>query len=127
MDRPRRTRPVLLIAFALAVVVQLVGLYWPSPPAAVSALAGWDKVTHALMFGLPVLAGLAGGLSRVPLVLVSVAHAPVSEWLQGSVLPHRSADWRDVLADLAGIVVAVALWSVIGGQDRARSGARSGT
>ena len=73
------------------------------------------------------LAGLAGGLSRVPLVLVSVAHAPVSEWLQGSVLPHRSADWRDVLADLAGIVVAVALWPVIGGQDRARSGARSGT
>lgn len=66
---------------------------------------GADKVVHLALFAA--LAGTArwrfgGG----PLVLLAVAaYAPVSELVQGALLPDRSGDPYDVLADLVGVAL----------------------
>ena len=97
-------RRVLRWAFALAMVGQLVVLYLPSTPAAVPQIAGLDKVVHVVIFALPVLLAVLLDARRwvIPLLVV---HAPVSELVQGYVLPHRGMDYKDVIADLAGIVI----------------------
>ena len=87
--------------FAAAVAGQLVVLYAPRAPST-GGVPGLDKVVHVLVFA--VVLGL-GWWSRAPrpLVLaVSVVQAPVSELLQWAMLPHRSGDPLDLVADLVG-------------------------
>lgn len=92
-----------------AVLVHLVALYLPGSPEPGFELPGADKVAHVLLFALPVW--LLGRLTgRVWLIAgVFSAHAVVSELIQHWFLPHRSGDPLDLLADLAGIALAVAL------------------
>ncbi|MCW2680283.1 MAG: hypothetical protein JWM62_1684 [Frankiales bacterium] len=64
---------------------------------------GSDKVVHLLLFGL--LAATTRwrfGPATAGLVAVA-AYAPVSELVQGLLLPTRSGDPWDVLADLLGV------------------------
>lgn len=56
---------------------------------------------------------LAGRYARVPagaLLVVLLVHAPLSELVQGALLADRSADPWDILADVTGTVLAVAIW-----------------
>jgi hypothetical protein len=94
--------------FAAVLVVQLVLLYWPR---AVQPAGGvpWDKIVHALIFGLVMYWGVRAGLPLGVWLAVTVAHAGVSEALQHWLLPHRSGDVWDAVADAAGALVAAFL------------------
>lgn len=104
MDR----RPLWLAALALAVVVQLVVLYLPSPPEG-PGIPGLDKVVHVGVFAAPALAGVLGGLRPAVLGAALAAHAVVSELLQHALLAERSGDAWDVVADLVGVALGLAV------------------
>jgi hypothetical protein len=105
-----------MVVLAVLLAVHLVALYWPR--VAVDGPVTWsDKAVHVALFALPAAAGVLAGL-RPAYVLVPLAlHAPLSEVLQHAVLPHRSGDPADVVADLAGVV----LGATVGVVGRARS------
>lgn len=94
--------------FAAAVLAQLIGLYLPDPPSA-GGVPGLDKVAHVALFLAPALLGVLAGLRPLPLGLVLVAHAIVSELAQHFLLPGRGGDPWDALADVIGIAVGVAV------------------
>lgn len=97
-----RVRPAVAV---LAVVVQLLVVYWPSVP--VEGPVSWaDKLVHLLVFAVPTYAvGRVLGSARTA-VLAFAVHAPVSELLQHFVLPGRSGDVWDAVADLLGVALA---------------------
>ena len=102
---------------ALAVAVQLVVLYAPEgggPPLFPNA----DKVVHVVVFLVPVALALLAGFRRSVVVVVFAGQAVLSEVVQGLLLPHRSGDVLDVVADLTGValgvLVAVAVGRVLG-------------
>jgi VanZ family protein len=93
-------------ALVLLVVLHLLVLYAPDTGGA-PAVPGLDKVVHAATFASVALAGLRAGLAARWWVPVVATHAVVSELVQHWVLPHRSGDPADVLADLAGAALGV--------------------
>jgi hypothetical protein len=118
---PRRPHPAgragLLVLLAVAVAVQLVVLYAPEgggPPLFPNA----DKVVHLVVFLVPVALALLAGFRRSVVVLVFAGQAVLSEVVQALLLPHRSGDVLDVVADLTGValgvLVAVAVGRVLG-------------
>ncbi|MFC7487877.1 VanZ family protein [Knoellia sp. CPCC 206453] len=104
VDRSRRWSyaPVLV-----AVVLQFVLLYSPSGGGA-SPFPNFDKLVHCSIFALPVFFALLARLPWVPVIAVLALHAPVSELLQWALLPHRSGDPWDVVADLVGMALGAA-------------------
>ena len=102
-------RPALLALGAVAVLVQVVVLYLPVAPGE-PPFQGADKVVHLLVFAVPVLLLLLAGAPVRPVVAVFAAHAGVSEVVQGALLPDRSGDWTDAVADLVGVAVGWAGW-----------------
>ncbi|KRE43602.1 hypothetical protein [Knoellia sp. Soil729] len=102
-DRSRRWR---LVPAAAALVVQLVVLYSPSG-GGVAPFPSFDKLVHCSVFALPVLLALVAGLPKWPVVVLVALHAPVSELIQWTLLPHRSGDPWDVVADLVGVGVGL--------------------
>lgn len=95
----------------LAVVVQLLVLYWPA--VTVDVPVSWtDKVVHLVVFAVPTYA-VARALGSVrAAVLVFTLHAPLSELAQHFLLPGRSGDAWDVLFDLTGVVLGAAAFMV---------------
>lgn len=89
-----------------AIAVQLVALYAPSVPQ-VGAPAGTDKVVHLLIFAAPTALALLAGWSRRWVVVAFAAQGLVSEIVQAQLLSHRDGDLRDLLTDLAGVLVGV--------------------
>ena len=114
--RSRRNRLLL----GLTVVVQLVVLYAPRAPSA-DAVPGLDKLVHAAVFGAVAWAALRCGFSRRSVAVVLVGHAVLSEVLQAGLLPARSGDPLDVVADVTGVVLALVL-----GRSAARAGRQGG-
>lgn len=117
-DRGAAAWPVVAVAAALAVVLQLWGVYAVRPPAGANWFPGADKVQHAVAFALPVLLvpwadtlrrRAAGRAPRarvlVAMVWISAAHAVVSELVQHIAYTDRVGDPLDVLADWSGIAV----------------------
>lgn len=95
-------------AFGLSVAVQLAVLYWPDAGTA-AGVPGLDKVAHLAVFGAVAVTGVLAGLPPRWLAAVLLAHAVVSEIVQRSVLPGRSGDAWDVVADAAGVVLGLAV------------------
>lgn len=103
------------LAFAGAALVHLVGLYLPrvEVPGPID-VPGADKAVHVLLFAVVML---TGALARIParwLALVLGVHAVVSEVIQHLVLPGRSGDAFDVVANLGGVALGWYLASMIG-------------
>ena len=94
------------LALVVAVGVQLVILYAPSGGGA-GPFPQSDKAVHAVVFLVPAL--LAVLVTRRPALVatVFVAHAMVSEVVQGTLLPLRSGDPWDAAADTVGVVIGV--------------------
>lgn len=90
---------------AAAVAVQLLVLYLPRGVGGPDLVPGLDKVVHALVFLVPVLLALRLGLRPAAVVGVAAAHAVLSEVVQAVLLPARSGDPWDVVADLTGVLV----------------------
>ena len=68
---------------------------------------GATRSAHVLLFLAPTVAGLLAGVRPAYLVALLALHAPVSELLQHYLLPHRSGDAWDAVADLGGVVLGV--------------------
>jgi len=91
----------------VAVVAQLVVLYWPV--VTVEGPVSWtDKVVHLLVFAVPTYAVGRALRSVRAAVLVFAIHAPVSELVQHFLMPGRSGDGWDVVLDLVGVAVGAA-------------------
>jgi hypothetical protein len=125
------------VALVLLVAVHLAVLY--APDSGGTSLPGIDKVVHIATFASVVLAGLRAGLAARWWVPLAATHAVVSELVQHWVLPHRSGDPADVLADLAGVGLGVlaarmlgrASWAgdrsgLVGDADRTSAGGDAG-
>ena len=107
-----RGRAVLWALLGISVIVQLVVLYAPPGPGD-GPFAHSDKMVHLLVFLVPVAVALLAGAARWLVVAVFGAHALVSEVVQGVLLPTRSGDAADALADLVGIALGVGLVCVL--------------
>ena len=100
----RKPNRLWYLVFGVSLAVQLIVVYAPAGPAG-PRINGLDKVIHVFIFAVPALTALMVGIrARWALVILAV-HAPVSELIQHLVLPHRSGDVLDVLADLTGVVL----------------------
>ena len=94
--------------FAAAVVVNLVLLYWPRTVGPVGP-AHLDKAVHLLAFAAVAWSGLRAGVPARWLLPVLALHAGVSEVVQDRLLPRRTGDVADVVADLIGILAGTVL------------------
>ncbi|WP_211210186.1 hypothetical protein [Actinopolyspora halophila] len=74
-----------------------------------TAPPGTDKLVHFTLFLALTGTGQLAGLRSGPLVTALVCYAPLSELLQAALPIHRHADPLDLAADLAGVLVALAL------------------
>jgi VanZ family protein len=90
-------------AFLAAVAVQLVVLYAPAAPEAPTGGLRVDWLVHFAVFGAVVWTGRQAGLPGGWLVALAALHAPGSEAVQAWLLPDRSGNPSDVLADLVGV------------------------
>jgi VanZ family protein len=95
---------------AAAVGLQLAVLYAPRTPAVATGGLPVDKVIHVGVFLLPTVALVRAGVARRWAIGLMAAHAPASELLQHAMLPGRSGEPMDVVADLVG--VALGAWLV---------------
>ena len=99
----------LRVVLGVVALAHLLALYWPRVDLQ-GPRTGTDKLVHVLLFAAPVLAAYAARVPRRAWVVAAVAvHAPLSEWLQHAVLPNRSGDAWDAVADLGGVVLGVTL------------------
>ena len=108
--------------FAVAVITNLLLLYWPRAPGT-GGIPHLDKAVHLASFAFVTWTGARAGLPVRVVAAVLAVHAVVSELIQHAVLPARSGEPADVLADLAGVAgVALALgaasWRHGGGPGR---------
>ena len=92
-----------------AVALQVAVLYVPRAPEAPTVGLPVDKLVHVLVFALPTYALVRAGMGRGLVVVLMVAQALVSELVQAVALADRSGDVADLLADLVGVGIAVAV------------------
>ena len=91
----------------LALGLQFAVLYAPRAPAVDTGGLPVDKLVHLVAFALPTAALIAAGVPRGWAIGLMAVHGPLSEVVQGAVLADRSAEWGDVVADLAGVALGV--------------------
>ena len=105
-------------AWRLLFLVVVCGASWlafsPHPPPA--ADLGWDKANHFTAFGTLAVIGLqcfaAGPRRRWIVLAVLLAYGILIELVQ-SQIPGRDADAQDVLADMIGAVIGVAVHALL--------------
>ncbi len=108
----RSGRLVVLGLLVLSVAVQLVVLYAPQGGGP-ALFANADKVVHLLVFLVPVALAVVAGLRRWVVVAVFATQAMLSEVVQAMLLPHRSGDVLDAVADLTGVALGVLVGTVL--------------
>lgn len=101
-------RRLALGLLAPAMILQSVLLYMPASGEG-GLPTGLDKVAHVLMFGGPAVLALVAGLPWVPVLLL--AYAPLSEVVQSLPAVGRDPDWRDIVADVTGVIAACGLFA----------------
>ena len=102
------------VFFAAAIALQLLALYLPQTPGAEGVgVPGADKAVHVLIFALVMLTGLLAGLPARWLAPGLAIHAVLSELIQHVLLPDRSGDPLDAVADLAGVLLGWYVASMI--------------
>lgn len=121
-----------LVALVLAQAVQLWAFYSPAVPGP-GLFPHSDKVFHAGsfalvgFFGVRTLSFFAGSSRWRPLTGASVLagilvlHAIASELIQANLLPTRSGDVLDVVADVAGVALGIGLALSISGPGSLRA------
>lgn len=109
--------PWRLGLLGLALLLNLV-FYLPSLPEATPGtdVPGLDKAVHLLVFALTVVAAgrVLAPRKRFPMgwvVIAAVMHAGLIELVQLVALAERSGDLADLLFDVVGIALGVALWA----------------
>ncbi len=109
-------------ALVLSILAQLLALYWPRPRVPAGP-PGSDLVVHVLLFAAVAGSAVMAGLAVLPVMVLLAGHAVLSEVAQHWVVPARSGDPLDTLADLVGTAAGAGVaWSC-----RSRCGRRQGT
>ena len=109
------------MVFLLLVLVSLAIFLTPGPD--VPQGGPNDKVVHAGIFVVLALSGLLAAVPRVRLGVGLAAYAALSEVLQATLPIQRDGDWRDWVADVTGVLLALLLGRALarGAQRRARA------
>ncbi|USQ75237.1 VanZ family protein [Ornithinimicrobium cryptoxanthini] len=108
---PRWWRGLLWAVLLILFLAQVWILYAVTPGEGEPFVSGQDKIGHLLLFGIPFAVALV--LRSRPAALGILAHAVVSEPLQGLLTTTRTVDVWDLVADLVGIgLAAVGVWWV---------------
>lgn len=94
------------VTFAAAVAVNVAALYWPRGVSG-GDVPGADKVVHLLLFAAVAATGVRAGVPVRWLAGLLAAHAVCSELAQHWLLPLRSGDPWDAVADLVGAAVGI--------------------
>jgi VanZ family protein len=103
-----RTTPGLARSvFTGLLIVSLVMFLLPADN--LSPNAPNDKVTHLLTFAVLALSGRWAGVPVLALLGGLTAYAAVTEVLQALLPINRHGDVRDLLADVAGVLLGLAL------------------
>ena len=87
----------------LACLIHLYGLYSPRQAAPDTGIPYADKAAHLLSFAMVAWLGLRIGVPARWLLSLLLANAVVSELVQHFLLPQRSGDPFDSVADLVGV------------------------
>ncbi|QNE23207.1 VanZ family protein [Kribbella qitaiheensis] len=95
--------------FVLACLIHLYGVYWPRQAGPDTLFPYADKVAHLLLFGSVAFLGLGAAVPARWLLGALAVNAVLSEVIQHYLLPHRSGDPFDSLADLVGVAVGALL------------------
>lgn len=82
----------------------------PLPGPTAPGEPGFDKLVHATAFGAVTATGLLAGFPSWFAIGFPLLHAPVSEFVQGTWISGRGAEWGDLLADWTGVLVAAVLF-----------------
>jgi hypothetical protein len=106
-------------AFATALLVNLVVLYYPRQVAQ-GGIPYVDKAVHVAVFAAVAYTGVRAGFPVRWLAGLLVLHAVTSELVQHFLLTARSGDVADAVADVVGIGLGLAL-----GVGRPRDGGSS--
>jgi hypothetical protein len=96
-------------ASALVVLVSLVVLFAPADDVP-AAPPGVDKGVHLLLFAALAVTGRWAGARPLPLAVGLVVYAAGSEVLQAVTPLARSGSPADLLADVLGVVLGLAVW-----------------
>ncbi len=96
------------VGFVLACLLHLYGVYSPEQAGPQVTFPEADKLAHLFLFGSVAFLGLRVGVPPRWLLGALVANAVVSELIQHFLLPDRSGDPLDSVADLIG--VALGAW-----------------
>ncbi|WNV74407.1 VanZ family protein [Geodermatophilus sp. DSM 44513] len=99
--------------FAVAVLVSFAVLFAPADDVP-SSPPGVDKAVHLLLFAALAVSGRWAGARPAVLAAALVAYAAVSEVVQGLPALGRSASVADGVADVAGVLAGLLLWSRAG-------------
>jgi VanZ family protein len=97
------------IGFVAACLLHLYGVYSPRQAGPEVGLPLADKVAHLFLFGSVAFLGLKAAVPARWLLVALVSNAVVSELVQYLVLPQRSGDPFDSVADLLGVAVGAYL------------------
>lgn len=102
----RLPRPIRIALFAVATAVILYLCL--APDTALPKVPLWDKFEHALAWGALTALGVTLSPRRwKAIALFAVALGATVEILQMTLGFGRDGDWRDLLADTVGVVVAL--------------------
>lgn len=113
LHAPRWRAAWRLLFLALVAVASWLA-FSPHPPPA--ADLGWDKANHFAAFGTLAFVGLqclkASPRRRWIVLALLLAYGILIEMVQ-SQIPGRDADAQDVLADMIGAVIGVAVHALV--------------
>lgn len=118
MPSLRISGAVARAGFVVAVLVSLVVLFAPGPDVPPSP-PGVDKIVHASLFALLAATGAWAGLNRRVLVVALPVYAALSEVIQSLAPLQRDGSFGDLLADLAGVCLALLVWAAVTRRSRA--------
>ncbi|WBY02088.1 VanZ family protein [Ramlibacter tataouinensis] len=107
------------LAFAACLAVVLALALMPIDQRLPST--GWDKSDHLLGFVVLTLLGVRAFPQRKSRVAIALLAYGIAIELLQALTPYRFAEWRDVVADAAGIGLAMLVIQVARGDRKERA------
>ncbi|MEL6390454.1 MAG: VanZ family protein [Bacteroidota bacterium] len=94
-----------------------MSLLYPKPqtlpsPTSIPHLDKWIHMFLYWLWTVLVLHGWQERATHTKLIFALAVHAACTEWIQG-LMPNRSADIYDFMADMVGVIAAYALMSFL--------------
>lgn len=119
MTNQNRTYQIVALMLALAYGVLIAWLSLTDHPPQPPGPLGWDKLQHFVGYSLLSLL-LCLGLGRwwfgwrclLLAIVCAFCYGAVMEFFQGIFSQHRTAQWGDILANGAGVLIGAVLFRI---------------